>query len=209
VPSKEKSPTKKVTEVNYLEPKFKKCLQTFQSLPATVDFRQSNDSARFLRGEVEEAVDDKEQYIELGKFYHNLLEHIQTLDDLPNAIAEFEREGLIAGADHKREVEEYMSRIFENEQTREWFSPKWRVLNEQNILFPLNAEKGKRFERPDRVICDGETTIVIDYKTGGMKTLGHLTQVQDYVKLLQSMGYPNPKGYVWYLKFNEVVPVSL
>ena len=42
-----------------------------------------------------------------------------------------------------------------------------------------------------------------------MKTLDNLTQVQDYVKLLQSMGYPNPKGYVWYLKFNEVVPVSL
>ena len=209
VPSKEKSPSKTVVEVKYLEPMFETCLQTFQSLPATVDFRQSNDSARFLRGEVDEVVDDKEQYIELGKFYHNLLEHIQTLDDLPNAIAEFEREGLIAGADHKREVEEYMSHIFENEQTREWFSPKWRVLNEQNILFPLNAEKGKRFERPDRVICDGETTIVIDYKTGGMKTLGHLTQVQDYVKLLQSMGYPNPKGYVWYLKFNEVVPVSL
>ena len=100
-----------------------------------------------------------------------------------------------------------MQRIFENEQAREWFLPKWRVLNEQNILIPLNAEKGKRFERPDRVICDGETTIVIDYKTGGMKTLKDLNQVQDYVELLKSMGYPHPKGYVWYLKYNEIVPV--
>ena len=208
VPSKEKTKTKKVEEVNYLEPKFKKCIQTFQSLPAKVDFRQSNDSFRFLQGDVEDAADDKGQYIEQGNFYHSLLERVQTLDDLPGIIAEFEREGLIAGAEHKREVEEYMHRIFENEQAREWFLPKWRVLNEQNILLPLNAKKDKRYERPDRVICDGQSTIVVDYKTGGTKTLSHLEQVQDYVELLQHMGYPNPTGYVWYLKYNEVVPVS-
>lgn len=194
-------------EVNYLEPKFQKRLQPFHSLPAAIDFRQSNDSARFLRGELEDDERDKVQYVEQGNFYHALLERIQVLDDLPEAIAEFEREGLIAGMDHKREVEDYMQRIFENEQAREWFLPKWRVLNEQNILFPLNAEKGKRFERPDRVICDGKTTIVVDYKTGGMKTLTHLEQVQDYVDLLIQMGYPNPQGYVWYLKYNEIVPV--
>jgi hypothetical protein len=27
------------------------------------------------------------------------------------------------------------------------------------------------------------------------------------VELLKSMGYPHPKGYVWYLKYNEIVPV--
>ena len=195
-------------EVNYLEPEFEKQVQTFCSQPAVVEFRQSNDSVRFLQGETEaDASTEKEQYIEAGIFYHALLERIHTLEDLSSAIAEFEREGLIAGAEHKQEVETYMQRIFENEQAREWFLPKWRVLNEQNILIPLDAEKGKRFERPDRVICDGETTIVIDYKTGGMKTLKDLNQVQDYVELLKSMGYPHPKGYVWYLKYNEIVPV--
>jgi hypothetical protein len=59
------------------------------------------------------------------------------------------------------------------------------------------------------VICNGETTIVIDYKTGGMKTLKHLEQVADYVELLQRMGYPHPQGYVWYLKYDEIVPVTL
>ena len=213
VPSKQKPDTSKeakkkdkVEEVNYLEPKFEKSLQTFHSLPAKIDFRQSNDSSRFLQGDVEDEADEKGQYIEQGNFYHSLLEHIQTLDDLPGAVAEFERAGLIAGAEHKREVEAYLHRIFENEQAREWFLPKWRVLNEQNILLPMNAKKEMIYERPDRVIYDGQTTIVIDYKTGGMKTLRQLEQVQGYVELLRSMGYPNPVGYVWYLKYNEIVP---
>ena len=197
-------------EVNYLEPEFEKRIQPLTSRTATVDFRQSNDSVRFLKGENEDAtLSENQQYVEAGNFYHALLERIHTLDDIAHVIDEFEREGLIAGTAHKQEVEAYMQRIFENETAREWFLPKWRVLNEQNILIPLNAEKNKRFERPDRVICDGETTIVIDYKTGGVKTLKNLEQVQDYVELLQSMGYPHPKGYVWYLKYNEIVPVVL
>jgi flagellar biosynthetic protein FlhB len=31
--------------------------------------------------------------------------------------------------------------------------------------------------------------------------------VKQVVELLKSMGYPHPKGYVWYLKYNEIVPV--
>ncbi|MBR4297453.1 MAG: UvrD-helicase domain-containing protein [Bacteroidaceae bacterium] len=197
-------------EVNYLEPKFEKQLLPFRSSPTAIEFRQSNESARFLRGDADnEEEQGKELYIEAGNFYHALLERIHTLEDLPRVVAEFEHEGLIAGAEHKKEVVAYLQRIFENQQAQEWFQPQWRVLNEQNILIPLNADKGKRFERPDRVICNGETTIVIDYKTGGMKTLKHLEQVADYVALLQSMGYPHPKGYVWYLKYNEIVPVTL
>lgn len=197
-------------EVNYLEPKFEKLLLPFRSSPTAVEFRQSNASVRFLRGDADNAEEQgRVQYIETGNFYHALLERILTLEDIPRVVAEFEHEGLIAGAEHKEAVLAYLQRIFENEEAREWFHPQWRVLNEQSILIPLNADKGKRFERPDRVICNGETTIVIDYKTGGMKTLKHLEQVADYVALLQSMGYPHPQGYVWYLKYNEIVPASL
>ena len=207
--SKDEEEKSKDKEVNYLEAEREKQFQPFSSRPTAVEFRQSNDSVRFLRGDNEdENVEGKNQFVEAGIFYHALLERIHTLEDVPHVIAEFEREGLIAGAVHKEEVEVYMQRIFQNEQAREWFLPKWRVLNEQNILFPLNAEKKKHFERPDRVICDGETTIVIDYKTGGMKKITDLEQVQDYVELLKSMGYPNPRGYVWYLKYNEIVPAT-
>ena len=207
--SKDEEEKSKDKEVNYLEAEREKQFQPFSSRPTAVEFRQSNDSVRFLRGDNEgENVEGKNQFVEAGIFYHALLERIHTLEDVPHVIAEFEREGLIAGAAHKEEVEVYMQRVFQNEQAREWFLPKWRVLNEQNILFPLNAEKKKHFERPDRVICDGETTIVIDYKTGGMKKITDLEQVQDYVELLKSMGYPNPRGYVWYLKYNEIVPAT-
>ena len=93
-------------EVNYLEPEFEKRIQPFTSRTATVDFQQSNDSVRFLKGENEDAaLSEMQQYVEAGNFYHALLERIHTLDDIAHVIDEFEREGLIAGAAHKQEVE--------------------------------------------------------------------------------------------------------
>ena len=58
-------------------------------------------------------------------------------------------------------------------------------------------------KRPDRVITDGNETIVIDYKTG-KKSDEHVRQVQTYMHLLTTMGYPNVHGSLWYIRQHEI-----
>jgi hypothetical protein len=42
-----------------------------------------------------------------------------------------------------------------------------------------------------------------------MECQRYMDQVKGYLKLLAAMGYPNPHGYVWYMRSNKVVPVML
>ena len=62
-------------------------------------------------------------------------------------------------------------------------------------------------DRPDRVITDGNETIVIDYKFGNKNT-AYAKQVQRYMNLMQQMGYPNVKGYLWYVNLDEIESVK-
>jgi hypothetical protein len=52
--------------------------------------------------------------------------------------------------------------------------------------------------RPDRVMIFGDKAVVLDYKFGNKKDSSYQTQVANYMKLLQSMGYGDVKGFLWY-----------
>ena len=49
----------------------------------------------------------------------------------------------------------------------------------------------------------GEETVVLDFKFGKPMTK-HQTQVQEYVNLLEAMGYKHVKGYLWYV-FQDLI----
>ena len=88
-----------------------------------------------------------------------------------------------------------------------WFNPHWHVFNECNIV-SFSQEKNKIIERrPDRVITDGNTTKVIDFKFGTPHK-EHLKQVTEYIQLLTSMGLRNVTGYIWYVWPNNIVNVN-
>ena len=57
-------------------------------------------------------------------------------------------------------------------------------------------------DRPDRVITDGNETIVIDYKFG-KRNKKYILQVQRYMNLMISMGYTNVKGFIWYVQEDD------
>jgi hypothetical protein len=44
-----------------------------------------------------------------------------------------------------------------------------------------------------------DRAVVVDYKFGE-QNVGNRVQVAQYAKLLQSMGYSNIEGYVWYVR---------
>ena len=89
----------------------------------------------------------------------------------------------------------------------EWFSDKWKVLNETSILY-LDKDGKVCQDRPDRVLVGDNEIIVIDFKFGKPHAEYH-DQVRQYMSQLKGMGYSCVKGYLWYVYPNKVENVVL
>lgn len=99
-----------------------------------------------------------------------------------------------------RMVEKQLSTI----SSRDWFSEKYEVINEVEIL------NNGHIYRPDRVIVDRNNSkaIVVDYKFGHEKLDKYSHQVKKYMQLLQKMGYEKIEGFVWYVENQEIIQVD-
>lgn len=91
--------------------------------------------------------------------------------------------------------------IWDKPQIAGWFDERWEVKNESSILLT----NGK-LKRPDRVIVRDNKAIVIDYKTG-VRSEGHLRQVNEYKSILAEMGYDSVDGFLIYLSEPDVMAV--
>ena len=73
----------------------------------------------------------------------------------------------------------------------------------------LNAQKFEQYNCiPDKIICQSEKTLVIDYKTG-KKSPKHIIQIEEYISILQAMKFPNVQGALVYLNSNKPDIVEL
>jgi ATP-dependent exoDNAse (exonuclease V) beta subunit/CRISPR/Cas system-associated exonuclease Cas4 (RecB family) len=57
--------------------------------------------------------------------------------------------------------------------------------------------------RPDRIAIHGDSAVVADYKTG-LKEKEHALQLEQYMQLLNDLGYQNVKGYLVYAALGEI-----
>lgn len=170
-----------------------------------VQFRQSNDSRDFSEDFTDET--DKKRFIRNGTILHQLFSKIRTIDDIGTTISEMEFSGVLYNEDMTADkLREEIKQRLSSPEVKEWFAPHWRVYNECCILY--KSDDGKVVEeRPDRVITDGEKTIVIDYKFGKPNE-DYKDQVRRYMHRLQQIGHKNIQGYLWYVVENKIVPVS-
>ena len=150
-------------------------------------FRQSNDSLRFISGEEEDSV--QEHYIRRGRVLHYIFSRIQTIADIDTVIAELQRDGLLSreglSADETRKM---LHSALSDERVAEWFDDDCTILNERSIAM-RDADSGQvRHIRPDRVVMKGNETIVIDFKFGKQHDEYH-DQVRTYMNYLHHMGY--------------------
>jgi predicted RecB family nuclease len=72
------------------------------------------------------------------------------------------------------------------------------LFSEEDILMPNG-----NMIRPDRVIRQQDSLVVVDYKTG-KKDDKHIIQVNSYCEALRQMGYPVVKGAIIYTEDKEV-----
>lgn len=172
-----------------------------ESLESNIEFKQSNRSAEFIRGEEETG----EKYIRQGQLLHNLFSVIRTQDDIPSAIERLRFEGIIESAEQEKQIKKLTEWALNHPLVKEWYSGHWELYNECAIIYKENGELQMR--RPDRVMMKDGKVIVVDFKFGKKRTDYH-KQVRDYMSLLSDMGYENIRGYLWYVFENELVEVK-
>ena len=139
--------------------------------------------------------------VNYGKIMHEIFENITTLEDIESSMKKLAYAGKISN-DETGVISNNIYKKLEKKQVRDWFSDKWKVKAEADILL-----KDGKIKRPDRVIYNEKKTVVIDYKFGEIKEPKHLSQIRQYMKYLSEMGYKRTEGYLWYVEMDEVVCV--
>lgn len=177
---------------------------TMESFTVKTEFRQSNRSREFIEGDDEEA---PLSYIKLGSVLHEVFSTIRTTADIPRALSQMQTDGILYNDEVTREkLTGIIQRRLEDKRVNEWFSDRWQLFNECTIL--RLDEQGKVVERrPDRVITDGTSTHVIDFKFGRPQAEHH-QQVSEYMQLLRQMQMPAVRGWLWYVYSNQIEEVK-
>ncbi|MBO4315611.1 MAG: Dna2/Cas4 domain-containing protein, partial [Prevotella sp.] len=188
--------------------------QTVTSKPFNINsyakntaFIQSNACRDFVGQSME--TEKQKEYIQLGNVLHHIFSTIRTKDDIDNALAMLEQEGILYNPTiTEKGLKELISKRLNDRRVADWFSDKWTLFNECTIL-SYSEDEGRAIEhRPDRVMTDGKQMIVVDFKFGSPQP-AHIDQVKRYMSLLENMGHHEVKGYLWYVYSNKITEVTI
>ena len=125
---------------------------------------------------------------------------VYTSADLESALQKVEEEGWLR-ASERQSVREAIEEVLSNSETAKWYTEGWEVFNEVELL----TAKGDVL-RPDRIQYNESNCVVIDYKTGSQLE-GHLKQMRNYVKEVESVLGRKSEGYLIYFEPWAVVKV--
>lgn len=178
---------------------------SMESFAHKVEFKQSNRSAEFIRGD-EKETDKQEKYINQGQLLHTLFSGIKTIDDIDPAISQLVFEGIIESKKQEEQIRKLTRFALSHPMVSEWYSGDYQLFNECAIIY---KEEGiLQTRRPDRVMMKNDKVIVVDFKFGQQKQ-EYNEQVRGYMSLLSRMGYKNIKGYIWYIYDNKLEEVGM
>ena len=144
---------------------------------------------------------------ETGKRMHEVLSRINDVSQLEEVLMQAREEGLIDDGKDWNTITNRIREGFQNPLVRSWFNSENTVYNECGIA-SINKKDGLPCVlRPDRVVMNGNSITVIDYKFGHPNR-HYYEQVKDYMNLMKQM-YPDyeVKGFLWYIMGKGAVPV--
>jgi len=131
--------------------------------------------------------------IRLGLLTHEILEKIFTKKDAPEVLKYYILNGKISKSESEQ-INNRLIKLFENYP--EYFTSKYDILNEREILFNINNEN--KLLRVDRIIKSPKGWIILDFKTGVRKE-EHKNQVEIYKIALENSGEKVWKTEVLYI----------
>jgi len=114
-------------------------------------------------------------------------------------VADMERSGHIT-EDEKANVNRMLENFWAISETKNWFAPHVKTLNETPIFTP----EGNTYI-PDRVVIENGKATIIDYKFGQEKPK-YRRQVLNYKQLVEEMGY-SVSAFLCYVEQNRVEEV--
>lgn len=134
-------------------------------------------------------VEDKVNY---GNLMHEIFSKIIVKSDINDAIQDMIFAGKIDSKE-KAVLIAKLKEIIAIPEVNDWFSDKWTVKNESEILTSTGEIK-----IPDRIIFGEDETIVIDFKFGEVRN-EHQEQVLEYMKIISEIS-PDKKtrGFLLY-----------
>ncbi|NDW17409.1 Dna2/Cas4 domain-containing protein [Dysgonomonas sp. 216] len=139
---------------------------------------------------------------EYGTLMHEIISKVKSLDEVTDIVEQYSISGDIT-QDEKTKVIDMIVNFLIREEVAEWYSGKYRVLNEVEILQPNGV-----FIRPDRVMINNDEVIVVDYKFGGKESKKYHKQVKYYMAQILKMGYEKVSGFICYVTLDKIVPVE-
>ena len=140
------------------------------------------------------------QKIRKGLLMHEILSYIKYKEDIDRAISISLSKGILT-ANEKDGVKNEIEKLINNNDIKDWFSGKWEVKTETDVLLPDGSTI-----RPDRVMIKNDKLILADYKTG-KKLDEHKRQLNKYAEVLKEAGYKSIDKYIIYLDETEIVKI--
>ncbi|MFL5765550.1 MAG: UvrD-helicase domain-containing protein [Bacteroidia bacterium] len=117
-----------------------------------------------------------------GVMVHTALSRVKAAEDIVPALESMCGEGLIT-LEELSGLQDMIADLVGHDELKEYYRPGLQVKNEVEIV----SRSGESF-RLDRVVLDGNSAVIIDYKTGKAYEK-HKAQIREYAALLAEMGY--------------------
>jgi hypothetical protein len=133
---------------------------------------------------------------------HWILSKIKTSADIDQAIADAILEGII----NKTTMGDLKTKLL-SIVTHPKLAGGFQIGTVNKMEAELITQNGELL-RPDRVIFDSDSTLLIDYKTGKENNSVYFKQLNKYEAALISMGYKNIRKVLVYIDDLTVVEVK-
>ncbi|MBQ9548208.1 MAG: UvrD-helicase domain-containing protein [Bacteroidales bacterium] len=169
----------------------------FESIPLGGRLTPGEENDDFFAPDAQGSVEARRE----GLILHGILEQVQTADDLRRAVDEAVLDGLL-DAQQGEKAYDLLSRGIAAHP--DWFSGASR--NEATVIDGRDGSE----HRPDRVVfTPGGDVLIIDYKFGQEEEGRYRRQITRYMDLYRRMGYTSVQGYLWYVREDRVISLSL
>ncbi len=133
---------------------------------------------------------------------HELLETINSLENLDRLIDEKVQEGLIREAE-KEEIRIAVKDVLMQNEIHSWFSTAKSVISEKDIILSNGVVK-----RPDKLFVFDNHAVLLDFKFGAEHSK-YIGDIQLYRDSLMQMGeFKEVHAYLWYAQERKLQKVG-
>ena len=137
----------------------------------------------------------QEAAIKFGLLVHEMLSKIHTNKQIESVVQSYFRAGIISNEDIPY-ILELLHMVVHHPELESYFQEGKTIVTERQIV-----NKDRQILIPDRLVFEGNTVVIMDYKTGA-KSSAHKEQIDKYAAVLQVMGYQVKARVLVYISEN-------